>query len=74
MMKVIVHNIGSKQIDFGVITNSTDFPKDTIFLTEGPRSPGDFCLYDPYKFLTPSEQKQLLYQLAVDFNNSKNSS
>ncbi len=73
-MKVIVHNIAGKQIDFGVLTNSTDYPADCIFLTPDPRSAGDFCLYDPYKFLTSDEQKQLLYKLAIDFNRSKNSS
>lgn len=74
MMEVILHNIGGKQVDFGVITNSTDFPAGCFFLTPEPRNPGDFCLYDPYKFLTIDEQKQLLYRLVVDFNNSKNSS
>jgi len=74
MMKVILHNIGGKQIDFGVITNKTDFPKECVFLTPEPRSHGDFCLYDPYKFLTLEEQKDLLYKLALDFNNPKNSS
>ena len=74
MMKVLLHNIGGKQIDFGVLTNSTDFPKDCIFLSPEPRSSGDLCLYDPYKFLTTEEQKELLYRLAVDFQRSKNSS
>ena len=67
MMRVLLHDIGGKQIDFGVLTNSTDFPSGSIFLTEGPRSAGDLCLYDPYKFLTPLEQVTLLYRLAVDY-------
>jgi hypothetical protein len=74
MMQVIIHDIGKKQIDFGVITNSTDYPKECVFLTQGPRSPGDFCLYDPYNFLTHEERIQLLYKLSLEMMNLKNSS
>ena len=74
MMHVIVHNIGNKQIDFGVLTNPTDYPKECIFLTQGPRATGDYCLYDPYRFLTYEEQIQLLYKLSLEMMNLKNSS
>jgi len=74
MMKVIIHDIGRKQIDFGVLTNPTDYPRECVFLTQEPRSAGDFCLYDPYKFLTHDEQIRLLYQLSLEMQNLKNSS
>lgn len=74
MMKVLIHDIGRKQIDFGVLTNSTDYPTECVFLTQDPRKAGDYCLYDPYKFLTKDEQIRLLYQLSLEMQNLKNSS
>lgn len=74
MMRVIIHDIGRKQIDFGVLTNPTDYPADCVFLTQPPRAAGDYCLYDPYKFLTKEEQIRLLYQLSLEMQQSKNSS
>ena len=74
MMQVIIHDIGKKQIDFGRITNPTDYPKECVFLTQEPRIAGDFCLYDPYNFLTQEERIQLLYKLSLEMMNLKNSS
>lgn len=74
MMQVLIHDIGKKQIDFGILTHPENYPAECVFLTQGPRTAGDYCLYDPYRFLTYEEQIRLLYKLSLEMMNLKNSS
>lgn len=74
MMLVLLHNMGSKKVDFGQLTEPENLPQGLIFLTEEPRKRGDFCLYDEFNFFTPEEARTVLYELVSNIQNLKNSS
>ncbi len=74
MMYVLIRDMGQKQVDFGQITEEVNLPTGLIFLTEGPRVRGEFCLYDPFNFFTPEEARTVLYELVSNIQHLKNSS
>lgn len=74
MMLVLLHNMGSKGVDFGQITCEEHLPIGLVFLTEEPRKRGDFCLYDRFNFFTLEEARTVLYELVSNIENLKKSS
>lgn len=72
MIRILIHDLGGKGVDFGIVTDPSSIVRSAVFLTDKPVEIGDYCLIDDGGFLTQEEQQQLLYGLASEA--SKNSS